>query len=233
MSWRLELRPGGADSVMSRNPSDISSKSIIFFSEPYESYGGRPRDFYVDILPALANLALQHNCELIIKLHPFESLAQRKQLARQVLNPSQNRVVRVVSGPMEPDLLDNVWFAVAVLSTVAVDCALRGVPCFLCKWLECSPYGYVDQFIQFGVGIGMDNPEEMLKIPSLVGGISRIRASARIAPFQLHQLVLKSCCQRSPTDVLTSAQLIVAGVSWAKGHCLFAPTPIPPSELDT
>lgn len=152
-----------------------SNRTIVFISEPYESSGGRGRDFYRDTLPRLADLAVRENCELVIKLHPFESLAERKQVVRGILSPAQHRVVRWVSGPMAPDLLDSAWFAVTVLSTVAVECGFRGVPCFLCKWLECWPYGYVDQFLRFGVGMKLSAPEEIEQIPQMIANFKPSR----------------------------------------------------------
>jgi hypothetical protein len=70
-----------------------------------------------------------------------------------------------VSGPLTEDLLAKAWFGITILSTVAIECAIRGIPCFLCKWLESWPYGYVEQFIRFGIGIGLNDPSEIGKIP--------------------------------------------------------------------
>ncbi len=75
------------------------------------------------------------------------------------------KVTQVVDGPLTDALLDATWFAVAVLSTVAVECALRNIPCFLCSWLEYSFYGYIDQFIRFGVGTRLNGPSEIAKLP--------------------------------------------------------------------
>jgi hypothetical protein len=62
-------------------------------------------------------------------------------------------------------MLSKTWFGITVLSTVAMECALRGIPCFLCGWLESWPYGYVEQFTRFGVGIRLNDPEEISQIP--------------------------------------------------------------------
>jgi hypothetical protein len=45
---------------------------------------------------------------------------------------------------------------------------LRGIPCFLCDWLESSPYGYVDQFTRFGVGIPLHAPDQISQIPRML-----------------------------------------------------------------
>jgi hypothetical protein len=148
--------------------SDKRKPFIVLFSEPYEAMGGRSADVYQDILPGLADLALSDRRQLVVKLHPAESVSERRRSIHRTLRPEQRRVVRVVSGPLQSDLLDETWFGITILSTVAVECALRGIPCFLCKWLESSPYGYVDQFTRFGVGIRLNQPGEIRQIPLIL-----------------------------------------------------------------
>jgi len=157
--------PGGERMQKS---SESKKSSIVFFSEAYEVGGGRGRGFYQDILPPLADLALSEGRELIIKLHPSESLAERSQFIEQILGPEQRKVVRIVGGPLQTELLQRAWFGVTVLSTVVVECALQGVPCFLCSWLESWPYGYVDQFTRFGVGIRLAERSEIGQIPEML-----------------------------------------------------------------
>jgi hypothetical protein len=150
------------------NSATQEMNAIVFFSETYEVSGGRGRDFYRDVLPPLADLAIRENRELVIKLHPFESLTERKAFIENILSPIQREGVRIVAGPLEPALLDRTWFAVTVLSTVAVECALRKIPCFLCSWLECWPYGYVDQFVRFGVAQVLKGPDAIRGLPQLL-----------------------------------------------------------------
>jgi hypothetical protein len=138
---------------------------LISFSEASENAGGRTEEFYRDILPPLANLAGATGRKLIVKLHPAESKHERSKMLDQILSAEQKHVTRIVSGPLTEELLSKAWFGITILSTVATECAIRGIPCFLCKWLEFFPYGYVEQFIRFGVGIGLNNPREIEKIP--------------------------------------------------------------------
>jgi hypothetical protein len=168
--------------------------SIVFFSEAYEVAGGRARGFYQDVLPSLADLALSEGRELIIKLHPAESLAERSRIVEQILSPEQQRVARVVGGPLQRGMLDEAWFGVTVLSTVAVECTLRGIPCFLCAWLEAWPYGYVDQFTHFGVGIRLNEPGEIKQIPATLqnydgGGAGRTNCWTPIETQRLQALL--------------------------------------------
>jgi hypothetical protein len=142
---------------------------LLFFSEACDiSGGGRQEEFYGDILPALADLAQSTGRELIVKLHPAESERERAEMISRILSPAQKTVTRLISGPLTEDLLDKAWFGITILSTVAFECAVRGIPCFLCKWLEFWPYGYVEQFIRFGVGMDLNDPAEIQRIPDLL-----------------------------------------------------------------
>jgi hypothetical protein len=138
---------------------------LVFFSELCEVFGGRGEEFYADVLPPLADLALATGRELVVKLHPAESEEERTRVLGRILSKEQRCVTRVLSGPLSEHLLMKAWFGITILSTVAVECAVRGIPCFLCKWLEFSAHGYVEQFIRFGVGIGLEGPNEIKRIP--------------------------------------------------------------------
>jgi hypothetical protein len=159
----LQVRDSKQESCAEQRPS------IVFFSEAYETGGGRAQGFYQDTLPALADLALAEGRELVIKLHPSESFSERSRLVEQILRPEQQRVARVVSGPLQSEMLNRTWFGVTVLSTVVTECALHGVPCFLCAWLESCPYGYVDQFTRSNVGIRLNEPSQISEIPMMLG----------------------------------------------------------------
>jgi hypothetical protein len=137
---------------------------IVFFSEPYEINGGRGEGFYRDILPALADLALATERKLVVKLHPAESKRQRAGALSRIISEKHFGAVQLISGPLTEDLLANTWFAVTVQSTVSMECAVRGISCFLCKWLEPGGYEYIEQFIRFGAGIGLNSPEDMATI---------------------------------------------------------------------
>jgi hypothetical protein len=145
---------------------------IVFFSEPIEISGGRCYEVYREVLPKLADLAIATQCELVIKLHPQESFREKRKFADAVLGGLQRQVTRVVEGRLTDELLQHVRFAVTVISTTAVDCALRGIPVFLCDWLDFSAYGYARQFIKFGAATKLTSSEEIAKIPGLLGRIS-------------------------------------------------------------
>lgn len=142
--------------------------SIIFFSEPYALDGGRCREFYRELLPSLADLASQMNLKLVVKLHPMESTRERRKFVNAALLSSQLESVEIVTGPLTERLLASASFALTVQSTAAVDCAIRGIPVFLCKWLDYSHYGYVDQFLRYGVGAPLDSPDAIASIPVLL-----------------------------------------------------------------
>jgi hypothetical protein len=149
-------------------PHVDSRRLVVFFSEPYEATGGRAADVYKDLLPRLSDLVAKEGRELMVKLHPAESVTERRAIIDRILSPEQARNVILTKELLGPQLLDSTWFGITVLSTVVLECALRQVPCFLCKWLESSPYGYVDQFTRFGLGVRLNHPTEIDKIPVLL-----------------------------------------------------------------
>jgi len=141
---------------------------ILFFSEPYEAGGSRSEDIYREILPTLARLAREFGRKLVIKLHPFESRPERIALIEKVLPPKEAALVEVVDGPFAPQLVEKAWFALTIESTTVIDCSLHGVPCFLCEWLNASPYGYARQFARFGVGRILNSQAQLNELPRMV-----------------------------------------------------------------
>ena len=147
--------------------------AVVFFSEPYEIAGGRCLEFYREVLPNLAAVAAASQCGMVIKLHPQESLRERQGFVDAVLTPEQRKVVRVVEGRLSEELLAETQFAVTVASTTAVDCALRGIPAFLCTWLEYFNWGYAKQFAKFGAGVEISSPDEIGRIPAMLENFPR------------------------------------------------------------
>jgi hypothetical protein len=141
---------------------------IVFFSEPYETAGARAEEIYRELLPRLAQLARRSGKELVIKLHPFESLAQRQQLVNSILGFEESGIIRLIDGPLRPALLANTWFGVTVESSTVLDCALHGIPCFLCGWVSLSPYGYVQQYTRFRLGVLLETPDKIDTIPQIL-----------------------------------------------------------------
>jgi hypothetical protein len=141
---------------------------ILFFSEPYEALGARTEDTYRELLPPLAKLAREFGRKLVVKLHPFESRMERVALIRKVLPAEDSALVDVVGGPFTPELVARAWFAVTIESTTVIDCSLQGVPCFLCEWLNTSPYGYTRQYTRFGIGRILHSPAQLNELPSML-----------------------------------------------------------------
>jgi hypothetical protein len=144
---------------------DGEGSSIVFFSEPYEVTGMRAREVYLEILPPLCRAARQSGHKLILKLHPFENLSQRRTLVQEILNPHDRELVTVIDGPLSPDLLTQAWCGLTVESTAVIDCHQKGVRCFLCSWLAHSPFEYAQQYARFGIGERLNDAEQLLEIP--------------------------------------------------------------------
>jgi hypothetical protein len=141
-------------------------QSVILFSEPYEVAGMRADEVYRELLPPLCRLARENGHDLIVKLHPFESLSQRARIVREILSPDDRRLVTVVDGPLSAELLARAWFGITLESTTAIDCLQNGICCFLCGWMSLSPFEYVQQYARFGSGEVLQDARQLSEIPS-------------------------------------------------------------------
>jgi hypothetical protein len=141
---------------------------ITFFSEPYESGLWRAESIYREILPRLCSAARDSAKTVVLKLHPFESLRQRRRLIARILNADEQKLVSLTDAPLSSGMLAKTWCAVTVDSTVACECALAGIPAFLCGWLRNAYAGYAPQYARFGVGRMLESADELLRIPDMV-----------------------------------------------------------------
>jgi hypothetical protein len=149
-------------------PRKGETPHIVFFSEPYELYSGRTATLYQELMPALCAVARSSGRRVVVKLHPFESLSARTQLVDRVLEASDRKLVEVTAEPMSEQLLRGAWFSLTVESSVAVECALAGVPAFLCGWFDIDLYDYGRQYEKFGAARFLTRPEEIASIPKML-----------------------------------------------------------------
>jgi hypothetical protein len=144
-----------------------SAPWLVFFTEPYQSYGWRSDEVYRDLLPRLCSLARTCGLKLVFKLHPFESIKGHRRMLRRLI-PEQEREIDVIAGPPSDQLWNNAQFALTVQSSTASECAALGIPVFLCAWLRDSYSGYVQQYARFGAGQVLESPEQIDEIPRLL-----------------------------------------------------------------
>lgn len=184
---RIEV---GAPEDNSRTPSAHSEKRnfITFFSSDYESSGGRVSDFYREILPALCDLAEKYGRRIVLKLHPFESLPDRRGRVDAILTANQRTRIELRVGPLDSELLDRTWIAITVESSAAVECALAGIPTFLCSWFDAAWWDYGKQFERFGVAQSLNSPKEIADIPHRLDGSPRPDTRALAVPIGREQL---------------------------------------------
>jgi hypothetical protein len=166
--------------------------SIIFFSEPYEAAGMRTHEVYRELLPSLCRAARESGHGLILKLHPFESLSQRRIIVRDVLTPADCNLVRIVDGPLTTELMGQAWCGITVESTTVIDCLQNNICCFLCGWLAHSPFEYVQQYARFGIGEALQDAEQLLEIPRRVADFHnrptmKANLSATVDPAMLKE----------------------------------------------
>src|SRR5208282_2887801 len=152
---------------------------IVFFTEPYETDFWRAEAIYREVLPRLCAAARDSGKTVMLKLHPFESARQRRRLVKRTLNERDRKLVSVTDAPLSGEILRNTWCAVTVESTVAFECASRGIPAFLCGWLRHAYSGYAPQYVRFGAGRMLESPDDLLRISDMLGSAMPGPDSAR------------------------------------------------------
>jgi hypothetical protein len=160
----------GAASSPRENPSLWREDApwIVFFSEPYEADFWRVEPIYREVLPRLCAAARQSGKTVVLKLHPFESVRQRRRLIPRTLSVEDQKVLSVTDAPLSREILEKTWCAVTVESTVAFECASVGIPAFLCGWLRHAYAGYAPQYARFGVGRMLETPDDLRRIPEML-----------------------------------------------------------------
>jgi hypothetical protein len=176
--------------VAGRSPTRRTS--MIFFSEPYEAVGMRAEEVYRELMPPLCRLAATHGRGLIVKLHPFESRSQRRELIRNLLTPKDRELVTVVDGPLTDELMTQAWFGITVESTTVIDCLKSGIPCFLCRWLILWPFEYGQQYARFGVGEALQSAEQIADIPSRLAAFENQSSAQAVLMPTVDPVLLQS-----------------------------------------
>ena len=206
--WHIEradvasLDMGGQPAlVFAAKPGDATAGGagkgkVVFFSEQLELTMGRTRILYEELLPRLCALARTHNTRVVIKLHPFESRNQRREFVDAVVPLAERELVEMIEGPLTEELLGNTWFGLTVESSVAVDCAIRGIACFLCQWFATPVTGYDQQYVRYGAARELASPEDVARIPEMLEGFHIAPEVQRglwnpIAPGKLKEILRK------------------------------------------
>jgi hypothetical protein len=174
---RIEIAAPAEDqpAVWQKHSDGFPAGEIVFFSQPYEVGAGRAGEIYREILSPLAEVAAQLNRKIIVKLHPFESVRGRTRLLRSVLPAEAVGRLEVSSAPAS-EIFPRAYFGIGLDSSVAVECAQREIPYFMCGWLDFNGFGYMPQFARFGVGTLLDTPDQILTIPQMLAKYSPDRA---------------------------------------------------------
>ncbi len=195
----------GAPTCPRENGSIWSERApwITFFSEPYETDLWRVEAIYREVLPRLCDVARRTGKKVMLKLHPFESVRQRRKLVARILGGDNLKLVGVTDTPLSVEILQKTWVAVTVESTVAFEGAAVGIPAFLCGWLRHAYSGYVPQYVAFGVGRMLEFPDDLLRIPGMLceampGPDTARRLVQPISPKSLSELLGQS--SKAPSE---------------------------------
>jgi len=175
------IRIGAASSPPRANASVWSERApwITCFTEPYETDFWRVEAIYRELLPRLCATARESGKTVVLKLHPFESARQRRRLVARTLSEDDRKLVSLTDAPLSREILQKTWCAVTVESTVAFECASVGIPAFLCGWLRHAYAGYAPQYVRFGVGRMLEIPDDLLRIPDMLGAVMPDSDTAR------------------------------------------------------
>ena len=167
------IRIGAASSPGRENASVWSERApwVTFFTEPYETDFWRVEAICREVLPRLCAAARRAEKTVVLKLHPFESARQRRRLVARALSEDDRKLVSLTDAPLSREILQKTWCAVTVESTVAFECASVGIPAFLCGWLRHAYAGYAPQYVRFGVGRMLEFPDDLLRIPDMLGAV--------------------------------------------------------------
>lgn len=158
---------------------------LVFFSEPFNELNWRAASVYRDLLPRLLKVAEQCGLKMVFKLHPFENAGAFRRLLKNLpagQAAAQNSLI--MAGAPTEGFWENMNCAIVIQSSVAIECAERGIPVFLCNWLRDPWSEYVQQFERFGIGRVLQHPEEMQDIPTLLPRLRNIplRAGLQSTP---------------------------------------------------
>jgi hypothetical protein len=185
------IQIGSSSKGQGQEPASLwseQSPKITFFSEPYETDSWRVEAIYREVLPCLCAAARRAGKTVLLKLHPFESARQRRRLVEEILSETDRELVTITDAPLSSEILRKTWCAVTVESTVAFESAAVGIPVFLCGWLRHAYAGYAPQYVAFGVGRMLESPDDLLRIPDLIG-------EARPGPETARRLVQQTSPQ--------------------------------------
>ena len=182
------------------------SSWIVWFTEAYEAAGWRSEEAYRDLLPRLYSLAQSCGLRLVLKLHPFDSVRDHRRKLRNILK-RQAGYVDIIDGRPNTDLWENTRFALTAESSIALECAARQIPIFLCTWLRDCYSGYSEQYAKFGVGIPLQNSEQIAEIPRLLAAhrVGRAPTGQSIAPEVLQRLFSGAMTRESSFNEQTFA----------------------------
>ena len=165
---RIVLGAPPVEYSLARGKSRATGDRIVFFSEPYELYSGRTETLYRELLPGLCAIARQYERKVVLKLHPFESVSARSRLVDRILTGDDRQLVEISIAAISEQLLRRIWFALTVESSVAVECALAGIPCFLCGWFDLGTQCYGRHYEKFGAARVLNSPSAIPNIPEML-----------------------------------------------------------------
>jgi hypothetical protein len=202
----------GAPAVAASNQEESAEKSrLVFFTEPYPISGWREIEIYRGLLPNLLSLTRKLGLKLVFKLHPFESVKGQRNLLSKFLSADELGSLEIIAAPLSDGYWASVRCAMTFSSSVAVECAMRSVPIFLCGWMQMPYGGYLQQYEKFGIGHILASPSQIHDIPQLLATWKAMHVAGKegiwrgMDPQQLRDLLTGSRHRCQPEGEVRTA----------------------------
>lgn len=128
-----------AEPAVTRLAGSADRRAILFLTAPFNMQEFWPSADLDDILRTLLQAAFETNAELIIRVHPLESLCGYKAKARELRSTSATLAkVTFSQGASLDPILERSAVAVTFASTAFLDCLRHRVPVVSFRWHDFS-----------------------------------------------------------------------------------------------
>lgn len=185
--WRDFLAPEAAAKALVLNPPEPAKaaasvplqdrKALVFLTAPYVLPFWSDAEIQ-EILRVVLTCAEKTGAELIMRIHPMDSVAAYEERIRR-LGPGQHVKIAFSQGAGLDDLLSRARLAVTYFSTVFQDCLRHQVPMVSLGWHDFAPKKLMERH---GIFHFADSLEELESLVTK-GLRERLPPSSSIEPF--------------------------------------------------
>ncbi|MGH6846059.1 MAG: hypothetical protein ACREC0_01075 [Methylocella sp.] len=204
--WREFLSAAAAAKAKILNPAEpaitrlsggADLRAILFLTAPFSMQEFWPSADLDDILRALLQAALETNAELIIRVHPLESLRAYQAKVRELNSTSATfpKVTFSQGASLDP-ILERSAVAVTFASTAFLDCLRHRVPVVSFRWHDFSFKRQLEEHGVFHLAASLAELRQIVQrailgdLPPFAGDIEPFLASTPVGELRQG---LRSC----------------------------------------